>query len=58
MMEQIPTELGLFDERLGRIEERLATMESFIRPDERPELGEKKKTRKQAKKSKERQLKG
>jgi Common central domain of tyrosinase len=39
--EKMPMDVGLFAERLGRIEERLATMESFIRPNERPQLGQK-----------------
>lgn len=45
--EQMSTDIGSFAKRLGRIEERLATMESFIRPDERPQLGHK--DRRQAK---------
>jgi hypothetical protein len=53
VMEQMPSDLGLFAERLGQIEERLATMESFIRPEERPQLGEK--THKQAKTNDEEQ---
>jgi tyrosinase-like protein len=51
--EQMPTDVGFIAERLGSIEERLATMESFIRPDERPQLG--KKDRRQVKNHDEKQ---
>ena len=39
--EQMPTDVGFIADRLGSIEERLATMESFIRPNERPQLSKK-----------------
>jgi len=39
--DQVPTDVGQFVERIGHIEERLATMESFIRPNERPKLDKK-----------------
>jgi hypothetical protein len=51
--EQMPSDVGLFAERLGRIEERLATMQSFIRPDERPQLT--KKDRRQVKNNDQKQ---
>jgi hypothetical protein len=47
VLEQMPTDVGLFTERIDHIEERLATMESFIRPYERPRLDKKDSTQPQ-----------